>query len=102
MYSSIINRINYFDWDENKNRINLEKHGITFEEASTVFFDDRAILFDDPEHSIDEDRFLLLGMSETAKVCIVCHCYRESDTVIRIISARQATRKEEQRYVRGI
>ena len=92
----------YFDWDENKNRINLEKHGITFEEASTVFFDDRAILFDDPEHSIDEYRFLLLGMSETAKVCIVCHCYRESDTVIRIISARQATRKEEQRYVRGI
>ena len=92
----------YFDRDENKNRINLEKHGITFEEASTVFFDDRAILFDDPEHSIDEDRFLLLGMSETAKVCIVCHCYRESDTVIRIISARQATRKEEQRYVRGI
>jgi len=92
----------YFDWDENKNRINLEKHGITFEEASTVFFDDRAILFDDPEHSIDEDRFLLLGMSETAKVCIVCHCYRESDTLIRIISARQATRKEEQRYVRGI
>ena len=91
-----------FDWDENKNRINLEKHGITFEEASTVFFDDRAILFDDPEHSIDEDRFLLLGMSETAKVCIVCHCYRESDTVIRIISARQATMKEEQRYVRGI
>ena len=92
----------HFDWDENKNRINLEKHGITFEEASTVFFDDRAIIFDDPEHSIDEDRFLLLGMSETAKVCIVCHCYRESDTVIRIISARQATRKEEQRYVRGI
>ena len=91
-----------FDWDENKNRINLDKHGITFEEASTVFFDDRALLFDDPEHSIDEDRFLLLGMSETAKVCIVCHCYRESDTVIRIVSARQATRKEEQRYVRGI
>ena len=57
----------YFDWDENKNRINLEKHGITFEEASTVFFDDRAILFDDPEHSIDEDRFLLLGMSENRK-----------------------------------
>jgi len=92
----------FFDWDENKNRLNQEKHGITFEEASTVFFDDRAILFDDPVHSIDEDRFLLLGMSETAKVCIVCHCYRESDTVIRIISARQATKKEEERYVRGI
>ena len=88
--------------DDKKNRINLEKHGITFEEASTVFFDDRALLFDDPVHSIDEDRFLLLGMSETAKLCIVCHCYRESDTVIRIISARQATRKEEERYVRGI
>lgn len=92
----------YFDWDENKNRINQEKHGITFEEASTVFFDDRAILFDDPVRSIDEDRFLLLGMSETARLCIVCHCDRESDTVIRIISARQATRKEEERYVRGI
>ena len=92
----------YFDWDENKNRINQEKHGISFEEASTVFFDERAILFDDPVHSVDEDRFLLLGMSETAKVCIVCHCYRESDTVIRIISARLATRKEEERYVRGI
>ena len=92
----------FFDWDENKNRINLEKHGISFDEASTVFFDERALLFDDPEHSVDEDRFLLLGMSDTAKVCIVCHCYRESDTVIRIISARQATRKEEERYVRGI
>ena len=92
----------YFDWDENKNRINQEKHGISFEEASTVFFDERALLLDDPEHSMNEERFLLLGMSETAKICIVCHCYRESDTVIRIISARQATGKEEQRYVRGI
>ena len=92
----------HFDWDENKNIINMEKHGLSFEEASSVFFDDRAILFDDPVHSMEEDRFLLLGMSETAKVCIVCHCYRESDTVIRIISARQATKKEEERYVRGI
>ncbi len=91
-----------FDWDENKNEINRRKHGIDFEEASTVFFDDQAILFDDPEHSEYEDRFLLLGMSESANVCIVCHCYRESDTVIRIISARKATRKEEERYVRGI
>ena len=91
-----------FDWDENKNSINLKKHGIDFDEASTVFFDERAILFDDPEHSDDEERFILLGMSESAKVCIVCHCYRESDTVIRIISARKATRKEEQRYAEGI
>lgn len=91
-----------FDWDENKNRINRRKHGVDFEEASTVFFDESAILFDDPEHSEQEERFLLLGMSETANVCMVCHCYRESDTVIRIISARKATKKEEERYVRGI
>ena len=91
-----------FEWDNNKNEINKKKHGLSFETAREVFYDEAAILFDDPEHSIDEERFLLLGMSETAKVCIVCHCYRESDTVIRIISARQATRKEEQRYVRGI
>ena len=67
----------YFDWDENKNRINLEKHGIhgiTFEEASTVFFDDRALLFDDPEHSMAEDRFLLPGMSETANHREALHC----------------------------
>lgn len=91
-----------FDWDENKNRINQEKHGIDFDEASTVFFDERAILFDDPEHSENEERFILLGMSENANVCIVCHCYRESDTVIRIISARKATKREEMIYVRGI
>ena len=63
-----------FDWEENKNRINQEKHGIDFDEASTVFFDERAILFDDPEHSENEERFILLGMSENANVCIVCHC----------------------------
>ncbi len=91
-----------FDWDENKNQINLKKHGIDFSEASTVFFDEQAILFDDPEHSEYEDRFLLIGMSEAANVCIVCHCYRKSDTVIRIISARKATKKEVDSYVRGI
>lgn len=91
-----------FDWDENKNQINQKKHGIDFDEASSVFFDEQAILFDDPEHSEEEERFLLLGMSEAANVCIVCHCYRESDTVIRIISARKATKKEEERYVKGI
>lgn len=91
-----------FDWDEDKNQINQKKHGIGFDEASTVFFDERAILFDDPEHSEYEERFLLLGMSESADVCIVCHCYRESDMVIRIISARKATKKEVDRYVRRI
>lgn len=91
-----------FEWDENKNRINQKKHGISFAEASSVFYDESAILFDDPEHSEQEDRFLLLGMSSAANICIVCHCYRESETVIRIISARQATKKEADRYVRGI
>jgi uncharacterized DUF497 family protein len=91
-----------FEWDENKNQINRQKHGIDFNEASSVFFDENAILFDDPEHSEYEERFMLLGMSETANVCIVCHCYRESDTVIRIISARKATKKEVDRYVRRI
>lgn len=91
-----------FDWDDNKNKININKHGISFDEAKTVFFDERAILFDDPEHSEEEDRFLLLGMSEEANLCIVCHCYRESDTVIRLISARKATKKEGEIYVRGI
>ena len=91
-----------FDWDENKNIINRKKHGISFEEAVSVFFDDRAILFDDPQHSEKEERFLLLGMSKSANICIVCHCYRESDTVIRIISARKATHREMKRYVKGI
>ena len=91
-----------FDWDENKNQTNQKKHGISFEEACTVFLDDRAILFDDPQHTQTEERFLLVGMSDVARVCIVCHCYRESDSIIRIISARKATKKEEARYVKGI
>ena len=91
-----------FEWDENKNRINQRKHGISFDEASSVFYDDRAILFDDPQHSTEEERFLLLGMSDEANLCIVCHCYRASETIIRIISARKATKKEEEHYVRGI
>ena len=91
-----------FDWDENKNQTNWRKHGIDFDEDSSVFFDERAILFDDPEHSQQEERFILLGMSQTTNICIVCHCYRESDTVIRIISARKATKKEVDRYAKGI
>ena len=91
-----------FEWDDNKNRINQEKHGISFEIACTVFYDEQALLFDDPEHSEEEERFLLLGMSKSTDLCVVCHCYRASDTVIRIISARKATKKEGERYVRGI
>ncbi|MBO5995506.1 MAG: BrnT family toxin [Firmicutes bacterium] len=91
-----------FEWNNSKNDLNIKKHGISFSEARTVFFDEQAILFDDPEHSKEEERFLLIGMSEKTRVCIVCHCYRKSETVIRIISARKATKKEVQRYVEGI
>jgi hypothetical protein len=87
-----------FIWDENKNRINKEKHKLSFEEAKTVFYDNGAIVFDDPDHSEDENRFLILGFSKTAKLCIVSHCYRENDEVIRIISAREATKSEERYY----
>lgn len=87
-----------FEWDENKNRINYEKHGITFEEARTVFFDDEALVIDDPEHSDEEDRFIILGWSFRANLLVVCHCCRRSGTVIRLISARKATRKEAQAY----
>lgn len=91
-----------FEWDDKKEKQNINKHGISFAEAATVFADEAAILFDDPEHSDEEARFLLLGMSESVHICIVCHCYRAADAVIRIISARKATKKEEERYVRGI
>lgn len=73
-----------FIWDENKNRINKEKHKLSFEEAKTVFYDNGAIVFDDPDHSEDEDRFLILGFSKTAKLCIVSHCYRENDEIIKL------------------
>lgn len=87
-----------FTWDENKNRINQSKHKISFDEAKTVFYDEEAIVFDDPEHSEDEDRFLIIGFSEKAHLCIVSHCYRENDAVIRIISARRATKNESMYY----
>ena len=90
-----------FEWNEKKAKINIDKHGISFEEAATVFYDEQALLRDDPDHSDDEDRFILLGMSEMANVLIVCHCYRESDEIIRIISARKATKKELNQYNRG-
>ena len=83
-----------FEWDENKSHINLRKHGVSFEEAKTVFYDDAALVIDDPEHSEEEDRFIILGLSSQANLLVVCHCCRESDTVIRIISARKATKTE--------
>lgn len=87
-----------FEWDDKKAKVNIDKHGISFEEASTVFYDEEALLRGDPDHSDDEDRFVLLGMSEMANVLIVCHCYRESDEIIRIISARKATKNETKQY----
>lgn len=90
-----------FEWDENKNEINKKKHGLSFEEAREVFGDENAILFDDPDHSLDEDRFLIIGTVKSSKICIVNHCYRDNDNVIRLISARQATKNEKRIYEKG-
>lgn len=87
-----------FEWDENKNAINRKKHGISFDEAKTVFYDEEALVRDDPEHSEEEERFVILGMSQKANLLVVCHCYRASETVIRIISARKATKTESKYY----
>ena len=89
-----------FEWDSKKAKGNLEKHGVSFEEARTTFLDENAIQFFDPDHSEDEDRFLLLGLSFKLRVVIVCHCFRESEFVIRIISARKADHEEEEDYWR--
>ena len=89
-----------FEWDENKNQINQRKHGVSFEEAQTFFYDDEALVRDDPDHSDYEERFIILGMSSKANMLVVCHCYRASETVIRIISARKATKTESKYYKR--
>ena len=86
-----------FEWDARKATANLKKHGISFEEAKSVFFDERAKLIDDPDHSEDEDRFILLGLSHSLRIVVVCHCYRD-ENVIRIISARKATVRELKEY----
>jgi len=87
-----------FEWDKKKENSNVKKHGVSFEEAHTVFYDEKAIQFFDPDHSEEEDRFILLGMSFKLQVLVICHCFRESETVIRIISARKADKYEEQEY----
>jgi uncharacterized DUF497 family protein len=89
-----------FDWDPNKNKSNQKNHGVSFEEAETVFYDDDACLISDPEHSQEEDRFVLLGLSNRLRLLIVVHCYRQDDEIIRIISARKANRSEQQYYAR--
>ena len=91
-----------FEWNPQKNTINKSKHGISFEEASTVFYDEEALVRDDPDHSEDEDRFLIIGYSILANMLIVSHCYRDDEEVIRIISARKATKREEQQYYNNL
>ena len=85
-------------WDEEKNQCNIKDHKVSFEEAKTVFYDLNAKVIHDPDHSIDEDRFIILGLSKFLKLLVVCHCYREDDEIIRIISARKATKNESKSY----
>lgn len=91
-----------FTWDDDKNISNKRKHDISFEEAQTVFFDENAIEFDDPDHSINEKRFILLGLNQSLKVLVVCHCYRKDDSEIRIITERKVTKKEKIVYFRRL
>ena len=83
-----------FEWDSRKAAANLRKHGVSFEDAQSVFSDERARLIDDPDHSADEDRFLLLGLSSSMRLLVVAHCYRAGGSTIRIVSARKANREE--------
>ena len=87
-----------FDWDPKKDRTNQKKHGVSFSEAKSAFADERGLVRDDPDHSEDEDRFILLGMSASLRVLVVCHCYRAEGDLIRIISARKAEQHEQQDY----
>lgn len=90
-----------FEWDDAKAAANLKKHRVSFEEAKSIFFDEFAVQFFDDEHSSDEERFLMLGMSSEAKLLIVCHCERDYSAAIRIISARKATKRESAFYRGG-
>ena len=91
-----------YEWDERKNRANQRKHGVPFEEARTAFLDDYARRVSDPDHSIGEDRYILVGLSIQLRLLVVCHCYRESERVIRIISARKADPTERRDYARWL
>ncbi|PJZ75280.1 BrnT family toxin [Leptospira neocaledonica] len=87
-----------FEWDSAKNSSNKRKHGISFEEAKTVFYDENARIINDPDHSDNEERFIILGFSHKLNLLMVSHCYRSSKDVIRIISARKATKSESKQY----
>jgi uncharacterized DUF497 family protein len=90
-----------FEWDAVKASINKKKHGVTFDEAKTVFFDENAKIIHDPRHSDDEERFVILGLSVVTRMLVVIHCYRKKDSIIRIISARKATKNESIQYNGG-
>jgi len=90
-----------FEWDGRKAQINKDKHGVGFWEARTVFYDEYGLMIADPDHSELEERFLLLGRSEGLRLLVVCHCYRENDQTIRLISARKASKKETGFYKAG-
>ena len=92
-YNVIMNALS-FEWDERKSVLNKKKHGLSFEEAKTAFLDENALLIHDPDHSGEEDRFVLLGLSAKLRILVVCHVYRKGDHVIRMISARKASRQE--------
>ncbi len=87
-----------FEWDDRKARFNERKHGISFDEAETVFYDENARLLYDTEHSSEEDRYILLGMSDLLSLLVVCHVYKEDEETIRIFSARKANKREQQQY----
>ncbi|MHB8931605.1 MAG: BrnT family toxin [Melioribacteraceae bacterium] len=87
-----------FYWDQNKNLANIKKHKVSFEEAKTVFYDDNARLIPDPDHSISEERFIILGITNKLRLLIVVHTYKENNETIRIISARKATKSESKYY----
>ncbi len=90
-----------FEWDKQKNETNIKKHGVSFEEAVSVFFDPEALIIADPDHSVEEERFVIMGLNEKLKLLVVCHCYRENEEIIRIISARKATSTEREWYQEG-
>ncbi len=91
-----------FIWDNRKNESNKAKHGVSFQEAQTIFYDEKAREIYDPDNSIDEDRFIFLGVSFKLRLLVVCHCYREEGSVIRIISARKANKREQEQYKEGL
>lgn len=87
-----------FEWDPNKAEINNRKHGVTFDEAGSVFYDEFARVIPDPDSSLGEERFIIIGLSEQYNTLVVCHCHRGSDERIRIISARKAEKRERKQY----